>query len=249
MGLAAGEGARPTPPPARPPASPELPPTLARASSHWLRRAAAAARTGRPGCQSPAGGRGGAPCRGGFLFARASAGNNERDPPGARGPRRPGTRCRAPPTRRGPPARRGQRPDTAARRWRYPSSPHPPRDPAAVVPGGRRARAAIFGSLPAGAVTHGWRQPRLRGGQLLTDSAAALCPSGAKMSARSPRGSRSARAGAARSRLWPPAGRTVRRVSPGAAPASAGPCRRCISAVAGSHLPDPGGGTSNLRCL
>lgn len=129
MGLAAGEGARPTPPPARPPASPELPPTFARARSHWLRRAAAAARTGRPGCQSPAGGRGGAPCRGGFLFARASAGNNERDPPGARVLRRPGIRRRAPLTPRGPPARRGQRIGTAARRWRCPSSPPPPPRP------------------------------------------------------------------------------------------------------------------------
>lgn len=158
MGLAAGEGARPTPPPARPPASPELPPTPARARPHWLRRAAAAARTGRPGCQSPAGGGGGAPCRGGFLFAWASAGNNERDPPGARGPLRPGTRRpgrrlrrRAPPAPRGPPARRGRRVGTVARWWRYPpASPPPPAPPPLLCPGGAGPGLRSFEVSPPG---------------------------------------------------------------------------------------------------
>lgn len=61
-----------------------------RARAHWLRLAAGAARTGRPARQSPARAGGGAPCRGGFLFARACARNNERDRPRARGLPRPG---------------------------------------------------------------------------------------------------------------------------------------------------------------
>lgn len=231
MGLTAGEGARPTPPPARPPASPELPPTPARARSHWLRRAAAAARTGRPGCQSPAGGGGGASCRGGFLFAWASAGNNERDSPGARDLLRPGTRRpgrqprrRAPLT---PPA--GVSAKTQLRGGGA-IPPPPPRAPAAVVPGGRRARAAIFRSLPAGAVTHGWRQPRLRdGGRAAPGRLTAprrFVPPALRCRRAVPRG-----AGPPGGRCpVAAAGRPPRDRAPGTAPAAAGRPRRAAVA-------------------
>lgn len=215
---------------ARPPARLLARNSRLRPRLHWLRRAAAAARTGRPACQSAAKGAGGAPCRGGFLFARACARNNERDPPRARGLHRAGParrpRCGevAPPPPRLADAARGAwrlarvagvsaAAGTAAWRQRF-----LPPTPAGAMPLPRCPCApGVGGDRPGGGVPGGWRQLR----RPRAAAAAAFCSAGAKMSARWPQGSQPARVGPAwwqpcpTAGSWSPQGKPPSPVSPG----------------------------------
>lgn len=216
------------------------------ARAHWLRLAVAAVRTGRPACQSPAGGGGGAPCRGRFLFARACARNNERDPPGARGLLRPGP---ARPPHRGEAAPPRRRPAGGTR----PAGPGPP-----PAPQGSAQRHSCAASLsprvppprrapvPGGAT--GWDRALLKsprqgcqaGGSRGSEGTAELRPAGSRRRALSPPALRCRRGGpmgagppgqalpgraprrrrSPRDRPPPPAGRGVR-VSGGLWPGTA----------------------------